>query len=135
MNSELLRLINDYRAAVAEAVEMLQFELGLDKPRSVEEWVLNGIPQVDVLSNGVKYFKHGIGCIVGLPGRRVDFDFGAGGRYDGFEPSRLYKFSLSAKAEYSIRTRVQLDWAFEEALRNGEIIESKSTNYYFATDA
>lgn len=48
----------------------------------------------------VEYKFHGIGCRATIQGVEVDFDYGSGDRFDGFDASRLVYFAEQFSDRY-----------------------------------
>lgn len=65
-------------------------------------WRQQGLPQTGHIDpgRGIPYFFHGIGCCVHLRSGRVDWDFGHGGRADGFDAWRLSRFAADRAGQY-----------------------------------
>ena len=102
MEPRLAKLISEYQERVAIAVSMLE-DAGFSRPSS--------------------YFKHGIGCAVGGPPWRVDFDFGERGQIDGFNTHRLYKFAERRLAEYGFASADEIESAVEDAHNAGPRVD------------
>lgn len=64
------------------------------------------IPFRGQLEGGISYFKHGIGCAVGLATGTVDFDFGDDGEIDGVDLDRLTGFARSSWKNTTLRPRI-----------------------------
>jgi uncharacterized protein DUF6896 len=92
---QLRALIDDYIAAVARAVAVLRGHFGdIDFLRAIVSRQVRRVGRIGQVS----YEFHGVGCWVRLGDCEVDFDFGPGGRHDGFDAWRLHLF-----AEQSVR--------------------------------
>lgn len=91
------RLIRAYQSAVASEVGRLRVWLGCDDLLAgVRQQLFNREGTIDAAA--AEYSFHGIGCLVIRDGVWVDFDFGPGGRFDGFDAWRLHLFADSAGA-------------------------------------
>ncbi|KQT36002.1 hypothetical protein [Methylophilus sp. Leaf414] len=134
MNLSLAKLIHDYQLAVHEAVKLI-VDSGIQKPSTPAEWVENDIPQVGKLKHGIKYFKHGFGCVVHLPSGKVDFDFGAEGQIDGFDLWRLTGFATDRLKEYGFLTEADLKEAFSHEIKAGNIVQSDYILCYRANES
>src|SRR5690349_18226303 len=99
INAGLAQLIRDYRAAVAEAVDLL-VRSGIPRPSSNYEWVGTVVPQSGKFVGEIGYFSHGFGCSVDLPSGSVDFDFGEHGEIDLFDFGRLNYFAKGRLSHY-----------------------------------
>jgi hypothetical protein len=65
-----------------------------------------------------------------LPSGSVDFDFGANGQYDGFDPWRLKSFAKGRIAEYGLSSEQEIDSLFDQAIQSGALVYSGHTLYY-----
>jgi radical SAM superfamily enzyme YgiQ (UPF0313 family) len=124
INEDALRLIRDYQEAVAKAVVQLLKDLG-------EERFLHGspghaYPRKGRLSNGSEYSFHGKGCLVTLCDEtNVDWDFGPGGRTDGFDNWRLWRFAKQFPTRYpNFQERDAVTRALEELTEDSLICPS-----------
>jgi hypothetical protein len=79
------------------------------------------VKQSGTLEGGVRYFKHGFGCLVWLPSGAVDFDFGAHGEIDQFDCCRLSDFALDRLAQYGFADDHGLREAYRAAHQSGAI--------------
>ena len=131
----LAQLICDYQGAVRTAVALLEGS-GIPKPATPDAWAGLDIPQRGELQGGVRYFKHGYGCAVNLPSGKVDFDFGAEGKIDGFDLWRLVGFAEGRLITYGFSSEQDVKSAFQLAEQSGEIVRSDYILFYLAgTDA
>lgn len=95
----IIPLIHDYTTMSKAASAQLQRELGVEN--LFQAWMHREVPQRGVLSDGSEYQFHGIGvCIERTDGLDVDFDFGPGGRADGFDTWRLWLFATQFPTKY-----------------------------------
>ncbi|SFS15202.1 hypothetical protein SAMN05216570_3235 [Dyella sp. OK004] len=129
MDARLLTLIHEYLSAIRSAVTLM-VQSGIPLPSSNLEWALNRILGAGELVGGVRYQKHGYGCEVFLLSGRVDFDFGANGEYDGFDPWRLKSFAEGRLAEYGFSSEQEVDDLFGAAVQSGALAYSGRTLYY-----
>ena len=88
MEEQLRILIDAFLQDVREVVKMMQREWGIEYPLHYRS---HGIPKEGEVG-GSYYCFHGIGCHVEYQGRVVDFNFGDGGRIDGFDLWRLSRY-------------------------------------------
>lgn len=65
MNKNLHRLINDFQSYVHTALKIM-YRSGIEMPSSRSQWIESDIPLTDELEDGMKYYKHGAGCLVEL---------------------------------------------------------------------
>jgi hypothetical protein len=98
---QVLALLNDYKAAVAKAVLLLNAKYAQDKGflRQAER---SGYLDK---SGQQHYSLHGMGCLVTTPEFEVDFDFGWKGRCDGVDPGFLHHFlrkNAAVKEKYPL---------------------------------
>jgi hypothetical protein len=133
MDTRLRTLIDDYLASVATAVRLL-VESGFRSPSSNDDWACNGAVQVGELKGGVKYFKHGYGCMVALPGGAVDFDFGEKGEITGFDAWRLASFAEGKLDQYGFASEENLHLAFKLAVASGHVRYSGYILHYLAAN-
>lgn len=96
----LLDLVAVYQASVQEAIELFQRHKGLSPPTEAREWmdrcqIYGELPQRGYIdeSQTIPYSLHGIGCGAKLLMGGADWDFGYQGRYDGFDPWKLWHFA------------------------------------------
>lgn len=131
MNLGLAKLIADYQQSVRSAVELIR-QSDIPLPSSHAEWASTPIPQEGELKGGVPYRKHGFGCLVLLPERNVDFDFGSGGEIDGFDVMRLAEFAGPDLVEYGFQTLDDLIACFHLEVAAGRLVYSEYVLYYLA---
>ena len=113
MNPHLHRLIRDYQASVRMALQKPQAS-GIRMPTSAMDWAGMDLPLPGMLEDGIRYYKHGIGCAVWLPSRTVDFDFGEHGEADGFNRGRIAQFAMPNLAAYGFETPEAVKAAFDQ---------------------
>jgi hypothetical protein len=129
----LAGLIDDFKAAVRAAVDLMA-QSGIARPATTFDWVFDPIKQSGALEGGVRYFKHGHGCKVALPGGTVDFDFGAQGEIDQFDCRRLAYFAKGRLPRYRFADERALEEAYRAALDSGAI-KHAATRYNAAAGA
>ena len=139
---QLLSLVDDYKAAVAKAVVLLNTKSEKEKGFQVQQDSPGHYAgYLDDLKR-IRYALHGIGCLVTTPEFEVDFDFGEAGRCDGIDAWFLFKFLVSnegLKARHALLTSDeqvrQLLQELEEAglmIRFPDLLAERL--YYLATD-
>ncbi|WP_437612572.1 hypothetical protein WMF20_09440 [Sorangium sp. So ce834] len=129
MDPRLAKLIEDYRAKVAEAVALLE-RAGIPRPSSSLEWTQTDVAGRGELAEGYRYFKHGFGCAVAGPEWTVDFDFGDEGQIDGVDAGRLQRFAGERLGQYGFTSQEQLERAFDDAKAAGDLVYSGYILYY-----
>ena len=116
MDHRLANLIDEYIREVAFCVDLL-IEVGASRPTRDFEWPPANFPPSGTLSDGRKYWCHGVGCAVRSQlGRTVDFDFGNNGETNGFSLSRLKTFLGSNPRKFQFSSHQELADCFEAAL-------------------
>lgn len=111
-------------AAYLDAVEraLQAFERALGRRDIIRACIEKGLPRRGSLAGVGDYQLHGIGCRVEHDGVEVDFDFGPGGRSDGFDSWRLGQFTEQFPDRYpDLQDKASLRAAFDTLERNGEI--------------
>lgn len=99
MKTETLEdLINEYLKQIQQATELLERSFGTRD--ILELWWTNKIPRRGVVTDGVEYEPHGVGCSVYISDLCIDLDYGPGGRVDGFDPWRLYMYACETPQKY-----------------------------------
>ncbi|EPS0559335.1 DUF6896 domain-containing protein, partial [Enterobacter roggenkampii] len=63
MNENLHRLINDFQSYVHTALKIM-YRSGIEMPSSRSQWIESDISLTGELEDGMKYYKHGAGCLV-----------------------------------------------------------------------
>ena len=101
-------------------------------PDSSTAWAGMDIPFRGQLEGGISYFKHGIGCAVGLATGTVDFDFGDDGEIDGVDLDRLTGFARSSLEKYDFEAEDSLAHCFKAVVASGALIYSGYMLYYLA---
>ena len=69
----------------------------------------------------IAYNFHGIGCRIDFDGVEINFDFGPGGRHDGFDVWRLYSFAESSDRYSEFGDMETLRGVFEVLIEDGFI--------------
>lgn len=129
IDSRLLVLVHEYQSATKKAVDLI-IQSGIPLPRSNVAWSLNDLPDIGVLTGGIRYRKHGYGCEVFFPEASIDFDFGTQGEYDGFDLWRIRMFTSERLSEFGISDDDELERLFKEAVRAGALVQAEGTLYY-----
>ncbi|CNL07916.1 Uncharacterised protein [Yersinia mollaretii] len=131
MNEKLFRLIVDFQENIQIALKLMQ-RSGISMPLSRNEWIESNIPNSGELDGGIKYYKHGAGCLVMLNSGAVDFDFGVLGEIGGFNFWWLIRFAEKNFKDYGFRDRDCIASFLNEALDKGELICPDQNLYYIA---
>lgn len=132
MDQRLAKLLRDYSATVVKAVQMLE-AAGIPRPESDGAWVGTRCPWHGKLSEGFEYFKHGFGVVVCGPAWSIDFDFGANGELDGYDPHRVLRFAEKVGlASYGFASADDVSAAFKDAIEAGILVHSGYILYYLA---
>lgn len=132
MDSRLIKIIYDYRAAVETAIHFL-VQAGIPKPASAQAWARLDIPRQGTLVGHITYYKHGHGCLVNLPSGAVDFDFGDDGKINPFNEWRLTCFAKERLQQYGFESELELELAIELAVEDGVLSNEhdvKLRNFY-----
>ena len=140
MRPELRSLIHDYQAKVGDACHLLRQRLELAE-LDWFSWKPRHIPPKGWLDDAkaISYRFHGIGCCVEFGSVIVDFDFGPGGRRDGFDAWRLSQFARSTPNRSQFDDDESLHRELIQLLNAGELVrdgESLGSHlFYFPTTA
>jgi hypothetical protein len=119
----MIELIRDYTSTTATAVAQLRRECGVED--LLQGWHQRRYPQHGKLSDGAEYHFHGIGCCVERPEVDVDLDFGPGGRADGFDAWRLWRFAKQFPTRYpDLQERDALERALQALVDEGVVVAS-----------
>jgi hypothetical protein len=113
-------LIHMYVDATLRATEQLRRELHAEDLLSAVH--RHEVPRVGELSDGTTFRFHGVGCLLQRDGVTLDFDFGPGGRADGFDAWRLSVFAQGRAADRTLHDESTIAEALDE-LERGGIIE------------
>jgi short subunit dehydrogenase-like uncharacterized protein len=129
-NSQLDKLIGEFRAAQDIAVKALVENLKLPRPKTNVEWWAISVKHDLAKWNeveGIRYKSHGFGVEVTIGDVTCDFDWGPKGEADGFDEWRLYNFARFENNELisleDVRTWLKQSYA------QGEL-EFDGTLYY-----
>ncbi len=132
MNEKLVCLIADFRENVQTALKLMQ-RSGIQMPFSRNDWIESNIPNTGELDGGVKYYKHGAGCLIRLSTGEVDFDFGVQGEIGGFNLWWLIRFAGKKLTAYGFRNEDEVAEYLDDALDKGELICPDHDLYYIAS--
>lgn len=131
MNEKLVRLIVDFQESVQDALKLMQ-RSGIRMPPSSNDWIESDIPKTGELDGGVKYYKHGAGCLVSFSTGDVDFDFGEEGEIGGFNLWWLIKFAGENLTDYGFKNTDEVAECLNRALDTGKLICPDHDLYYIA---
>jgi hypothetical protein len=99
-------------------------------------WRSGKIKRCGVVKNDITYELHGTGCAVSLPRVHVDFDYGPGGRVDGFDVWRLFVYASELPQKYpKYQSKKFLETDFERYVTSGlfkPMPENESGLYCFS---
>lgn len=109
---DLLRLISEYQLAVLGFVKALCKRYALEE----DEYILRAVrsdrkvPTTGTLDDRfeTRFRFHGSGCAFESDRGEVDFDFGPGGRHDGFDGWRLWIYAQSQSEDYPMFQRLEI---------------------------
>ncbi|MFZ2315431.1 MAG: hypothetical protein WAW86_07220 [Gammaproteobacteria bacterium] len=127
----IVNLINDYLDDIQ--IFMKLFKDKYQREDVLRAWHEGSIPKSGSVTDKVEYELHGVGCCVYFPHREVDFDFGPGSRFDGFDLWRLKQY-LSQREDLSgYLSKDDLESEFNRLIENNEIekVYSNSSLYFF----
>lgn len=91
-------LIIDFLSKVESGTELLQKKFGVRN--ILRLWRSKQIERCGEINNNTQYELHGVGCAIHFPSESVDFDYGSGGRIDGFDVWRLYIYATDRPEQY-----------------------------------
>lgn len=131
MNENLYRLIVEFQNNVRTALKLM-YRSGIKMPSSSYEWIKYSIPGSGELDGGIKYYKHGAGCLVELNSGNIDFDFGEQGETGGFNSWWLTRFAGKNIAAYGFRSYDDVAEHLNKALSDGELIRPNHDLCYIA---
>ncbi len=131
MNEKLVRLIADFQENVHIALKLMQ-RSGIQMPFSRNDWIESNIPNTGELDGGVKYYKHGAGCLIKLSTGDIDFDFGVQGEVGGFNFWWLIRFAGKKLTAYGFRNEDEVAEYLDDALDKGELICPDHDLYYIS---
>ena len=120
MNPLLAALIDSFLTKVSESEDIMKSHFSVDEPRLFRQ---NNIPRSGQIGT-FKYSFHGIGCRFSYKKRTVDYDYGEGGRIDGFDLWRLSQYGKQFKefSEYINSGEIIIE--FEKCAENSVIVRS-----------
>ncbi|PWQ94837.1 DUF6896 domain-containing protein [Leucothrix arctica] len=131
-SSNLKTVIECYLADVRKGMVLFKEKIGDTHPLSA--WRNGGLPQNGKLSENIEYEFHGIGCLLIFSDHKVDFDFGYGGRIDGFDLWRLSLFVESFSEKYPYyKNNDLLKRDFELSVKKRDIgkLDNPHCNLYY----
>lgn len=131
MNEKLARLIFDFQEKILVALKIMH-RSGIPMPLSCNHWIELDIPISGELDNGVKYHKHGAGCLVRLSSGDVDFDFGAQGEVGGFNLWRLTLFAGDNLSSYGFKNKDEVADCLNNALDKEQLVCIDYDLYYIS---
>lgn len=131
MNENLYRLIVEFQNNVRTALKLM-YRSGIKMPSSRYEWIQYSIPGAGELDGGIKYYKHGAGCLVELNSGNIDFDFGEQGEIGGFNSWWLTCFAEKNITAYGFRNYDDVAEHLNKALSDGELIRPDHDLCYIA---
>ncbi len=113
-------LIRDYQQAVEQAVSRLQASFDVTDLLAARR---SGKVPKEGRADEIEYSFHGLGCRAILDGIEVDFDFGPGGRTDGFDAWRLWLYTRQVPSNYgsAFRAFEEVRAALEVLIGSGEV--------------
>jgi hypothetical protein len=124
MENVLIRAIKDYQAVVSEIQQLFLKKFGTKEP--LRSWGHQQIPKEGYLdsSKNYHYSFHGVGCKVIIRGTEiVDFDYGVGFRYDGFDPGRIWMFIKDKMDKYpDLDSLEKIKGLFEQFIDQGILV-------------
>jgi hypothetical protein len=100
MRDRLLTLISEYQLHVLGFVQAFRRRFGVED--ILGAWLRGEVPQHGTLDDRyeTRFEFHGVGCRFQSVRGEVDFNFGPGGRHDGFDGWRLWLVAQSLPEEY-----------------------------------
>ena len=108
---DLLRLISEYQLSVLGFVQAIRRRFKVDEGEHILVALRDGrVPEVGSLDDRyeTRFRFHGCGCAFESDRGEVDFDFGPGGRHDGFDGWRLWIFAKSRPEDYPMFQRLEI---------------------------
>lgn len=120
----MIELIHGYTTMTMAAAAQLRRELGVAD--LLQAWQQRQVPQRGSLSDGSVYQFHGIGCVLERADDfYLDFEFGPGGRTDGFDAWRLWRFAKQFPTKYpDFQQRDQVEKALQALADEGVLCPS-----------
>lgn len=131
MNEKLACLVFDFQEKILVALKIMH-RSGIPMPLSCNHWIELDIPISGELDGGVKYHKHGAGCLVKLSSGDVNFDFGKQGEVGGFNLWWLILFAGENLSTYGFNSKDEVADCLSEALEKGELVCPDGDLYYIA---
>lgn len=122
---QMSALIAEYLSATRQIKELFQSRFGVDDLLRARR--TGALPKEGVLDpdKGIRFSFHGVGCTIESKGQSIDFDFGPGGRVDGFDLWRLQLFLGSRLDKYpGLATEEEQAAASSELISRGAIVRS-----------
>ncbi len=135
--NNFLELIKAYQNAVNESVRLFNLYLGIDSPN---KWIEKGLTRRGSLGPDkiFSYYFHGIGCEFSFGKYIVDYDFGYGGRFDGFDEWRLWLYANYGTDRFDeFRNKEFLKNSFENAVSYDfikKLFQQFNDNLYYLTE-
>lgn len=137
MNEEFKTVIRSFQADVQRGLALFRQHRGLDDIRAWREHGLSRNGYLDTAEQHY-YFFHGIGCELQLsPEIYIDWDFGHGGRMDGFDHWRLKQFIEERPDIQRVLPLEKLRVAFDIAVREDSIVSpwrAQNDSLYYIPD-
>lgn len=118
----LREVVRAFQADVQRALSLFREHRNAE---GVHAWRSLGFEQTGHIDTEKRYpyFFHGIGCCVHLDrNAHIDWDFGHGGRANGFDLWRLRKFLEGRPQLQASLPLSELEALFDAAVRNGSIV-------------
>ncbi|MCP4351010.1 MAG: hypothetical protein GY795_36550 [Desulfobacterales bacterium] len=134
---KFLELVKEYQNSVNESVRLFSLYLGIDNPG---KWYEKGLTRTGSFGPDkiFSYYFHGIGCEFNFGKYTVDYDFGYGGRFDGFDEWRLWLYANYGTDRFNeFRNKEFLKSCFEKAIYDDLIknyFQQFNDNLYYLTD-
>lgn len=132
--SDLITVIQAYRKEVENGLLLFQMQIG--RQDLIAAWREGLLEKSGVLSDGTEYEFHGVGCCLFVNDHEVDFDFSVGGRSDGFDSWKLWRYAKQFPdrfPRYQSKDEVEKD--FRELVATGVIVQQfpvQNALYFFA---
>lgn len=128
MHDGLERLIDDYLAAIEQAIGCLESN-GIPRPVGLQDWLDRDFPQVGKLADGTEYFKHGCGININIRPHAVDFDFGPNGETDAVDLHFMIHFARNRLPGYGFISSDEVIQAFRASIADGDLVPLTTTLY------
>jgi hypothetical protein len=119
-------LIEAFQSRVLRAVSLFELHRGVN---DLMNWRSAGLPREGFIDSAetMEYSFHGIGCRAETPEGPIDWDFGNGGRVDGFDLWRLTRFARDNASLFpEFANEAELKRVFDQAVHAG-VIEQDAT--------